>query len=215
MAGRIATLDEIGVKYGTDKAHIGHNYLKHYDRIFTPIRDQHLILLEIGVWEAASLRMWKEYFPNAEIVGIDIEDKSHYKEDRITTMVRDQSNVDDLLDVTQTFDLNIIIDDGSHEAEHQILSFNTLFPYLKPDGYYIIEDTLCSFDKSRWGKNANVFDRIHQMVDEVNVGGKINAGWICANKEQQVNVLENLNYFEKSIEWVFVGMGFVIVKKLG
>lgn len=210
------TLDEIGLRHNTDKSSAGHNYLKHYDMMFSHLRHQEINLLELGVWEGASLKTWAEYFHNSPLIlGADIEDKQQYETHQISTIIVNTMNRDSLQTIVNSpIKFDIILDDAGHESEAQILAFNELFPVLKSGGMYVIEDTLCAFDKSRWGKNANVFDRIHQIVDEVNVGGKIDAGWICANKEQQVNVLQNLNYFEKSIEWVFVGMGFCIVKKM-
>lgn len=211
------TLDEIGIQCGTDKSSKGHNYLKYYDMFLSHLRNEMFVLLELGVWEGASLKMWSKYFPKAIIQGADIEDKSQYDTDTIGTVIINTlsaESIDNFI-THNALKLKVIIDDAGHESEAQILAFDKLFPVLQPGGFYIIEDTLCAFDKSRWGKNANVFDRIHQMVDEVNVGGKIDSNWICANKEQQINVLQHLNYFELNIEWVFVGMGFVIVKKIG
>lgn len=208
------SLDELGIKYGTDKSSLGHDYLRHYEIFLSPMRNDVVHILDIGLWEGASLKMWRDYFPNGKVFGFDIEDKSQYAEEGVYTMIGDQGNESDLLKAIEDYSIDIVNEDGSHEAEHQIFTFNTLFPHLNSGGLYILEDTLCSYDKSRWGKNANVFDRIHQMIDEVNVGGKINTGHISGNKPQQVKVLENLSYFEANIEWVFVGMGFVIVKKL-
>jgi RHS repeat-associated protein len=63
------TLDEIGLKFGTDKSSIYHNYLPFYERY----RNEPMKLLEIGVAGGASLAMWTEYFPNSAIVGADID----------------------------------------------------------------------------------------------------------------------------------------------
>jgi RHS repeat-associated protein len=79
------TLDEIGLKFGTDKSSIYHNYLSFYERFFERYRDEPIKLLEIGVAGGASLAMWNEYFPQALIVGADIDPE---------------------LSVTQTFDAN-------------------------------------------------------------------------------------------------------------
>lgn len=209
------TLDELGLKYGTDKSSSGHNYLKSYEMFLESMRDKALTILEIGVWEGSSLKMWKEYFRSSVIIGVDIEDKKQYEDIRIATDRCDQSNAKDLIRIGEYYGLfDIITDDGSHHADHQILSFETLFPYLKSKGMYVIEDTLCSYDKERWGEKANVFDRIKQMVEEVNLSGKISNYHINADKEKQVEKYDNLTYFEKNVEWVHVGMGFCIVKKM-
>lgn len=210
------TLDELGLKFQTDKASTGHNYLNQYEMFLSPLRNEMFVFLELGVWEGASLKMWHEYFPNAIIYGADIEDKRKYEEDGVDTVIMntmDEASIQDFIE-RNVYQFRVILDDAGHESEAQILAFNKLFPILSSGGYYIIEDCLCAFDNTRWGKNANVFDRIHQMVDEVNVGGKINTGHISSNKAEQVKILEGLNYFEANIEWVWVGMGCCIIKKI-
>jgi hypothetical protein len=68
------TLDELGIRYGTDKASRGHpvrnhGYLGFYERFLTPLRHEPLRILEIGVWRGQSLMMWAEYFQNARVVA--------------------------------------------------------------------------------------------------------------------------------------------------
>jgi len=57
--------------YDTDK--VANRYLDVYDPIFEPLVDKYITLLEIGVQKGGSLLFWRDYFPNATIVGIDIE----------------------------------------------------------------------------------------------------------------------------------------------
>jgi len=211
------TLDELGLKYGTDKSSNGHNYLKYYDMFFSPIRGKDILLLEIGTWEGASLKMWDEYFYNRKlIVGADIDEKEQYRTPSIWTIECDQSKVDHLDNVGIIHGpFDIILDDGSHDADHQILTFETMFPYVKPNGFYVIEDTLCSYDKSRWVKNADVYDRIRQMVGEINLNGKISNYEINADKRKQVAKYDNvLNNFERQIEWMAVFCGTTVIKKM-
>ena len=68
-------LQEIGLKTGTDKsAHTYKNisYLDIYERYFNKIKNDVKVFVEIGIFNGKSLKMWKEYFPNAIIYGIDI-----------------------------------------------------------------------------------------------------------------------------------------------
>lgn len=151
--------------HGSDKgaAHHGHNYCVNYEKWFEPIRDQRLLLLELGVGGedtqlgGASLLGWADYFLNAEILGIDIYDKSALIGDRITTY---QGSQDDANFLTQLLDGNvpdIIIDDASHINELTIASFKILFPLLASGGLYVIEDLTCAY---RWdfGGNTNLKD---------------------------------------------------------
>ncbi|HZV70019.1 MAG TPA: class I SAM-dependent methyltransferase [Saprospiraceae bacterium] len=138
--------------YQTDKWG-KHFYTPVYDHWFRDLRFKPIRLLEIGIGGYAkprqggnSLRMWKHYFPQGIITGIDIHDKTELAEKRIHIYTGDQSDADFLKKVTVLegpFD--IIVDDGSHMQSHIITSFEALFPLMKPGGMYVIEDTQTSY----------------------------------------------------------------------
>lgn len=207
------SLDQIGIECGTDKNSKGHSYTRYYDMFFAPMRHQAIRLLEIGVYNGDSLRMWAEYFHKGHVMGIDIFPKKEYETERIVTLVRDQSSVEDLLDVTQTFEYDIVVDDGSHQSSHQIISFEVLFKYLQPGGLYCIEDCLCGYSE-QWVHNGekSIIDRIKEMVGEVNMNGKIDLHNLCSDKAK--NPERDWTYFEKNIEWIWVGTGLCIIKKV-
>jgi hypothetical protein len=134
-----------------------HNYIPAYTSLFEPIRSSVKTLLEIGIGSIEnnqmlgiihtgyktgnSLRCWRDYFPSATIHCIDIYPHT-LNEPRITTYVADQSNTEQLSKVINSIDqpLDIIIDDGSHQGNHQVISFMYLEKYLSPSGIYVIED---------------------------------------------------------------------------
>lgn len=135
-------LAELGAKYQPTKRH--HNYLIYYWKHFRDIRLQVERVLEIGVQTDRCLKMWEEFFPNATILGADIDpDCKAFEGGRRKVMIGDQGNRQFCRDLVSeaggAFD--IIIDDGSHMVEHQIKSFNWLFPSLTEHGIYVIEDT--------------------------------------------------------------------------
>lgn len=207
------TLDELAIKYGTDKSSRGHSYTQYYDMILSPIRKQSVKLLEIGIDKGASLLMWRDYFENGEIHGIDIRGDYEYL-NGVTTHIVDQSKVGELILFGEQYPdyFKVICDDGSHQSDDMILSFHTLFPYLKSGGFYIIEDLLCDYDE-RWNKGVSVIERIKKMIGEVNMNGSIPNSHICANKQEAVKKYD-AGYFEKNIEWVFATCGTVIIKKI-
>jgi demethylmacrocin O-methyltransferase len=135
-----------------------HWYTQHYQRYFLPLKDERLNILEIGVGGyalsdagGASLRMWKAYFRNSRIVGIDIHNKSHLSESRIDVRQCDQTDSDALLDLNREYGgFDIIIDDGSHVNDDVIKTFQLLFPLLRKDGIYIVEDTQTAYWPT-WG----------------------------------------------------------------
>jgi len=138
--------------HGTDKWGT-HQYARHYQTHFSHLRKRRLNLLEIGIggedrpdYGGHSLRMWKDYFPNANIHGLDIHDKSAFEEPRIKIFRGSQADPDFLKQVAaQIGRLDVIIDDGSHINEHVLASFQTLFPLLAENGIYAVEDLGSSY----------------------------------------------------------------------
>jgi hypothetical protein len=145
-------LAALATYFGTDKGS-GHWYAGHYQTHFAHLRNQRLRLLEIGVGGYAnprrggeSLRMWKAYFPNATIIGLDIVCKQLQDESRIKTVMGSQDDEELLRRLCRSegpFD--IVIDDGSHQSAHVIASFLVLFPLLAANGIYVVEDTQTAY----------------------------------------------------------------------
>src|SRR5579864_6929326 len=86
--------------------------------------------------------MWEEYFPNAKIYALDIESEILINRGRIRSFQCDQSKESDLLNASLAVgvEFDLIIDDGSHVAEHPIQTARTFVPLLAPGGIYIVED---------------------------------------------------------------------------
>lgn len=143
--------------FGSDKWG-PHWYTPHYDRYFRCLKSRRLNLLEIGVggYEqlnggGGSLRMWKAYFRNSRIVGIDLYDKSQLSEPRIDIRQCDQTDEQKLVRLSDEYGgFDIVIDDGSHVNEHVIKSFEILFPRLRPNGIYVVEDLQTAYWPT-WG----------------------------------------------------------------
>ena len=122
--------------YNTDKAEL----LKEYERLFDTIRNDDVTLLEIGIWEGGSLLWAKDFFPNGNILGIDLN-LPVMNEDRIDMFVIDQNNSDGLRDMAKDYGkFDVIIDDGSHLGKETKNCFRVLWPHVKEGGWYVIED---------------------------------------------------------------------------
>lgn len=145
-------LPALAAYFGTDKWG-GHWYARHYQTHFAPLRRRRLRILEIGVGGfddprrgGESLRMWKAYFPNASICGLDVADKSAHQESRIKTVVGSQDDEAFLQRLSrEQGPFDIVIDDGSHFNAHVIRSFQILFPLLSDGGLYVVEDTQTAY----------------------------------------------------------------------
>ena len=161
------TLNELATKYGTDKGPGDHNYTAVYEQMFEGIRNEPLKILEIGVADGASLRMWEEYFPNAEIHGIDIN-PCDIEHERITIHIGDQGDMKFMSSLGVDFD--IVIDDGSHRVSDQIFSFKVLWPNTRL--IYIVEDMYSSYLKRYGGgyrRSGTAVEFFKDLVDDVNV----------------------------------------------
>jgi hypothetical protein len=142
-------LEEIGSRYDTDKCSKFHNYLNKYEYFLKDWKYKSFNLLELGVFNGASLKMWEEFFPNAYVYGVDInEDCKKIEQNRRKVIIKDlsvSSNLEELKKITPS----VIIDDASHIWSHQIKALFCLFPCLPSGGVFIMEDLETSFSAYR------------------------------------------------------------------
>ena len=177
----IDRLTEIANKIGTDKgttAFCGHSYTVTYNNLFESLVSGHVKMLEIGIadprFPGASLKMWKEYFPNLEFVGYDINPSSkNFEEDNMNVFIGDQNDPKDLARCIETHggEFDIMMDDGSHYSEHILTSFTHLFPHLKSGGYYIIEDLHSVYSNAPFTipEVSNIIEREQFNVEHLSV----------------------------------------------
>lgn len=136
----MSRLCELSKKHGSDKVQFG--YTTVYHLLFQSLMDKPVKLLEIGVLNGSSMRMWEEYFPKGEIHGADIKPKNTPAGHRYQVHQCDQSSREQLAVLVKKAggNFDIVVDDGSHQTPHMMLSFDILMPHVKPGGIYIIED---------------------------------------------------------------------------
>lgn len=172
--------------FGSDKGSIKHNYCDIYEILVSEIigvtdrKKRQLTVAEFGVACGASLRMWSNYLPSSNIFGFDIRDECK-------NLCQDLKNCEIIIeDVTQIeshhnrekFDL--IIDDASHISEEIVAAFNRCWSWVKPGGFYVIEDLSCTYNEQYTQKfrehfNASVkndrnymiafFDQLFRSID--------------------------------------------------
>lgn len=124
-----------------------HHYLDVYDRYLSAYRGKaNLRFMEIGIADGGSFNIWRPYFGQAAILyGVDIVPSCREKVEALgldcQARIGSQADPEFLRSVVKEMGgLDIVIDDGSHVAEHQLTSFRTLFPLLSEGGLYICED---------------------------------------------------------------------------
>jgi SAM-dependent methyltransferase len=174
------TLDKIAIDKGTDKSSQIHNYCVKYEKWLPFNRLEPITILEIGVLSGESLETWREYYPNAKIVGIDIMPECKKYEDLNRNIFVEIGSQDDPNFLEQVANkhgaFDLIVDDGSHINQHVITSFIHLISSVKPEGVYVIEDCGTSYWEE-WGggfrqQNTSV-EFSKRLVDDVNFNGQM------------------------------------------
>lgn len=199
----IAKINEVD-KFGFDE------FSDIYEPFLNVFRENEIKLLEIGIGGyniptqgGNSLRMWRDYFENAKIFGIDIFDKFGVESERIRTFKGSQSDCVFLEHVFKETDLlDIVIDDGSHVSGDVIESFKFFFPRLKNNGLYIIEDVGTSY----WPQFGGGFDGdtsmnfFKRLVD-------------CLNHKEFLIQNYEPNYFDENVKSIHFFRNAVIIVK--
>jgi len=161
---KLTPLCKLAFKYGTDKCpQIRHSYTVVYYELFKDKTRLVKKVLEMGIGrnkefknkdvvynkrfkvpyhKGASLKMWRDFFPNAQIYGADIVPESLFEDERIKTFLCNEKKKEDLERLIENTggDIDLFVDDGSHRLPNQIFMAQTLLPLLKKDVVYVIED---------------------------------------------------------------------------
>ena len=162
------SLTALADTYRSDKGSSKHEYTRLYELLFHGFRIEPIKLVELGLLiggpehgasetrqtdDVPSVRMWLEYFPQAEIIGSDISDFGWFEHDRFKFVQCDMSERQNFAAVSAaSTGAKVIIDDASHASAHQQFGLLELFPVLEPEGIYIIEDL-------QW--QPDVYERLH------------------------------------------------------
>jgi len=150
------------------------HYFSIYDRHFSKFRNTEVNIVEFGVAHGGSLQMWKNYFGHkAKIYGIDIDPNcKQLEEDRISILIGDQGDKIFLRSLKKNIPrIDILIDDGGHEMEQQITTFEELFPHISSNGVYLCEDLHTSYMNKFGGgyKRKNTFvEYSKNIIDQIN-----------------------------------------------
>jgi len=169
-------LCRLAAKYGTDK----YVYTRAYHKELKDKRKSFKKVLELGIGTqgtmkhvknyktGASLYMWRDYFPKAQIYGADILPETIFTADRIQTFLCDERNGQDLIQLIEKtgHDIDLFIDDAYHDIRNQINTFKTVMPLLKKDVIYIMEDVTFLYTASRCLKHYDFYipEGLHTII---------------------------------------------------
>lgn len=151
------------------------HYLSVYDRHLSRFRNRKPFrMLEIGVKNGGSLRLWRSYFgDDADIFGIDIDDNCRMLDGKHGAVRIGSQDDPEFLrkTISEMGGVDVVLDDGSHVASHQRISFDVLFPLLSPDGVYICEDLHTSYwrgeQEGGYGVKGTFIEFTKQIIDDI------------------------------------------------
>lgn len=172
-------LNDLGLTHGTDKASDGHDYLGTYqreiERVFGPMYQSHGSLLELGLWQGASARMWRDALPHWHIAVVDNDPQCVVPEvDIFRNDQTDGPRLDRIAEHMGGFD--VVVDDASHISPLTVKSFSLLWPHVKPGGLYFVEDLQVSYHPD-WQQHGHTtsMEFLKRLADAAHYG-HANAG---------------------------------------
>lgn len=213
-------LVQIAIQYNSTKitdpecAH----YCDLYWKYFKYLKDEPIRVLEIGVKDGDSLLMWRDFFENGKIYGLEINEDplKDFSASRTKIIFGDQTDTGLLNEISDNYGpFNIILDDASHVCEHQKISFNYLFKSgLKYGGIYVVEDLGTSYWQ-KWGgglkEPSSMIEYLKELIDGLNYrfykGGRTE--YVGIPDESLVNA----TYFDRNISGISFHKGICFIEK--
>ena len=124
----------------TDK-NTSHSYLPIYEELFAPFRTTCSNILEVGIFDGGSMKLWHDYFPNANVYGFDLNmsRNKYVPPPRVHLSEEDAYQVE----VVKRFNpgsFDVVIDDGWHTLESMCAFAGLYHRLVRPGGYLIVED---------------------------------------------------------------------------
>lgn len=150
------------------------HYLDIYNRHLEKYIGKAPVVMEIGVYRGGSLQMWKNYFgEGTRVIGIDITPETkEFEEDGITIEIGSQDDREFWKYLKEMYpNVDILIDDGGHRMEQQIVTFEEGFPHLSPGGCYICEDLHTSYWErfgGRYKDESTFVEYSKNFIDYIN-----------------------------------------------
>lgn len=186
--------------------HKWEHYFEAYENHLGPWRGKEIVVVEIGVFQGGSLRMWREYFgEKARIIGVDIDPWCKtLEEDGFEIYLGSQSDRNFLRELKKKLPkIDILIDDGGHTMQQQIVTYEEMYDHVKEDGIYLCEDTMTSYWLTFGGghrRRGTYIEYAKNFVDELH-------GW---HSEQSSLKVTDLTRTAKSVHFYD---GIVIIQK--
>lgn len=181
-----------------------HQYVDFYETFLQNTKFNNIA--ELGVFEGASIKWLLARFPYSKIFGADIlSQKSNWPvDDRVKYYKLNQANRTELCEFFNQAIFDLIIEDGSHEPQHQVNCLLEGLPKLADDGVYILEDIHSSLNRTQ-GNALTVllaidhFQKIGQVIDKeiaeyISLSSLMNADEVYMLSK----LIKNISFYRRS-----------------
>lgn len=182
------------------------HYFDVYDRHFSRFRGKEITILEIGVSQGGSLQMWKDYFgPKAKIYGVDVNPQcKELEEENIKIFIGSQADRSFLQEVKRAVPpIDILIDDGGHTMQQQIVTYEEMFGHVKDNGVYLCEDLHTSY----WLKFGGGYKRRGTFIEY----SKNFIDYLNAHHSEQKGL--KVNSFTESVDSIHYYDSILVLEK--
>jgi len=209
--------------YQTDK-HSSHNFFNLiYNDLFKDIYLDVKTFIEIGVYDCESIKLWRDYFINAEIIGVEynlpysLDKLGSTSQERMTFINADQSKEEDLIKLCETYsNVDVIMDDGSHLMRDQQITLAKLFKMLKSNGIYVLEDLHTSIElknnPNHWTNWGDINKTLTlDMLKDYQKTGEIVSDYMTQDEMDYLNEnIKSVEIYQNRPDWSVTS---VIIKK--
>lgn len=173
------------------------SYFDVYDNIFSKYIGKKITFIEIGVLGGGSLFMWREFFgPEARIIGIDLNPGAkRWEEDGFEIFIGSQADNKfwkDTFDKIGTVD--VVLDDGGHTYEQQIITFDNCLHHIKDDGMIVIEDTHTSYLNKFGPRTYSFINFAHHKVNKIN-----DRSDVLSKHKTRDNSIHSIRFFQSIV----------------
>lgn len=182
-------------------------YFDVYEKHLSKFKGKNVTFMEVGVQNGGSIEMWTRYFgPESKIYGIDIDPKCaelKFDNPNVKIFIGDQSSEEFWNGViSEVGNIDIIVEDGGHHMNQQIVTFEKIFPIINEGGVYICEDTHTSYwhDYSGGYKNmASFVEYSKNFVDVLNYEFMKNGHGQIQDKRDLAKGLSSVAFYDSMV----------------
>jgi len=175
------------------------SYFDAYDQLLDRFQGQKVTFVEVGVLNGGSLFMWRNYLgDDARIIGIDVSPGAkRWEKHGFEIYIGDQSDPKFWRNCyAKIGKIDLLIDDGGHTYEQQLITLTESYQNMKNSGLIIIEDTHTSY-MSNFGSATNFtfIDFAKTAIDRIN--SRYNG--ILSQESFEKKFVKSIQFFESIV----------------